>query len=480
MNTFERILSWKPLPYLLFTALFAFSYAPYFLYVRVPIVEADAHFYMFMVWDMLRGLLPFDGYPFSFPVGLSAIIAAVLSLGGDIHDVILLQTVLFLIGCLMLIRALQGHGQAVALPSAILLWLFASLSEVMRWNTAIQTESLYMSSIMILAAGIITHVRLGGRSGLTQVAVGVILASLVRSNGAYALFVPGVFAVRALWADRSLGGFAIWSSVIVAATVVSALAMGLTWGDYIPFQGERAAAKLFGYKGKTVLTPLKPVEERIECKAGGPNTKASAGMKLLSNMTYHKFGNYYYYRLQGVVERAGREDAVYWVRWWQYRGGCVTANFMDPYARFDAEEYADFLMSHLPLPEGEERQAVLTLLDIDRRPRHPWLYANHLVHLTKPLTRNVLFMSLFYAAVVLAAFRVARPRSHTAAPAWETVLMLAAVHLLSVLLLTVIAVGDRSLYRYAMASETMVPIVIVLGAVTLWREYRPSGHESSP
>ena len=137
---FEKLSKVKFLPEMVFILLFLFSYLPHFIYAWIPQLLTDTYAYVFIAKDISEGLLPLTGHRMDVPYGYSLFFYVILTMGGSLKTVILLQTVLFGSAFVFLINCLKKISFKVAFFSAIIIWLCASSSQSLLWITLFLTR----------------------------------------------------------------------------------------------------------------------------------------------------------------------------------------------------------------------------------------------------------------------------------------------------------------------------------------------------
>lgn len=445
---------------LLFLLLFLFSYGPYFVYVNIPIIQADAHEYLFMTFDILDGKIPLKGYVYSMPIFLSILLAGAFKLGITTQGFILIQCIYLVVSILILLHIIKSYSQVSAWLCALGLWLYVSLPPVMYFNTCLYTESLYTSSLILLSAAVLGYLKKRSKWSFAVIFISVVLIALLRSNGGFILIIPVALLVRDWFLFKKLAYR--WVLIPIVATLLSSGLMMLIWGYPTPFQLDRLNSKL-GIE----LPSLKDVRYKEKSDVPQCFVKAHRGLgaasALFTNYTKSEFGNFYYFKLRSVVKEYGIDGAEEWVRWWQNNGGCTTLKYEAPYYNVIPTKHASRLIKDFSGKVGSQKKNEVTeLLDIDKRPRNLWLISNYAFEAVIWLHRNTAVLILFYCCYIFASYVYMKKFSRYSSSEYEAVFFLGMIHFTSLFIYSVLGVNARSVTRYAIVTEFIITVILFL------------------
>ena len=118
----------------LFSLGFIYVYLPFFIYFNFPLIHWDSHAYLLVAYDFQMGNIPLDNYTIDLPIGLSTLIWLCFKLGGSLGSVIFIQTLLYLISAIFLLKQVKSISIQLAQLFAIFLFLFVTLSDSLLYN----------------------------------------------------------------------------------------------------------------------------------------------------------------------------------------------------------------------------------------------------------------------------------------------------------------------------------------------------------
>lgn len=146
MTLLNRIASIRWLPFFLFGLFFILSRAWYFVEMPIPAVHPDSGTYNNVAETILSGNFPLLGdRAIVYPVFL----AIIYSISNLVSSVILVQNIFSLISGLLLIYAIFRIDHKSALMFSIILGGYYSGTQVLEHDTAVLTESLYTSFLVL-------------------------------------------------------------------------------------------------------------------------------------------------------------------------------------------------------------------------------------------------------------------------------------------------------------------------------------------
>lgn len=458
----KKIVSYEFFPELVFTGLFLFVYLPHFIYANMPQVLNDTFAYVFQAKDIFEGKLPLKNHRMDLPYGYSAIIAGVLKLGGSFRTVVLIQTIVSFISFLFLIRSVKRLSVALASLLAVTLWFYCSSTQSLLWNSLIYTESLYSSNLVMLTGVLVLFYKTKELKFVYLASLNFLLGIYLRSNGVYLLFVPVAFCLYFFFTNKRMLRHVLIS--VVLALSISSLTNNIVKGSYLPGESKRLIYKITG-KGEYVDPSSSeelsrnlmqynaifraPTDSTVDRRRG------EQLWKLATNLSNTSFGNHYYFRMPKQIRKYNYKGILNTI----YKGNYVL-RYKTSYD--SPEEHAKFFLTNLNLAEIDTA-FMLKSLDINLKPRNKWLMINHLIDLSMPLHRNWGVVILFYMIFFFSCFKFFTSGKRRWLSPWFLVCLVAAIHLLSIILLGILNVSDNAYPRYAYVSEFIPYVIIVVG-----------------
>jgi hypothetical protein len=458
---FERLNKVKFLPEMVFILLFLFSYLPHFIYAWMPQLLTDTYAYVFIAKDISEGALPLAGHRMDVPYGYSLFFYVILAIGGNLKTVILLQTVLFGSAFVFLIRCLKKISFKVAFLSAIILWLYASSSQSLLWNTLIYTESIYTSTLVVVTGFLIKYFLERKVKYIYWLAGGVFLGLYIRTNGMYLFFIPGILFLEAFLTKRSNLKHVVFSTLLVLT--VSSFSNLIVKGYFLPGETLRIISKLKGegeYFAKDGDVNSENNLKKWNAVLNSPTQKRVyhdplvQSYKLFTHIANTKFGNHYYYRMPRQIKNINYDGVKFLME---------NKNEILRYKTGDdsLDNHARYILSNFEFDRNEVNE-MLQVLDIEIRPRNLWLLVNHAIELAMPLHRNWIVLILFYVFFLWSVFKFFQS-SNKFQSIFYLVILIGCVHLVSLLFLSLSVVSDNAYPRYAIVSEFSIFLVVLLG-----------------
>lgn len=452
----------KQLPEILFGILFLYVYLPYFLFTPVPVLKWDSYAYLFIAKDLYEGNLPLTGFIYDLPYGLSLFICFVYKLGLSLDYVVLFQTFFCFFSAIFLIRQIKKLSYTLGMAFSIMLFLYLSLSDSMLWNVLIYSESLFVSSLFIVVGLTIRQFVKKSKSNIYLLLLGILVSIYIRSNAIFLFFIPFIFFIDYFKEKNKL-----WLHVVFATLLILLINSTTNYfikGFFAPgeykriayamnefFQRQQAGSIPKDDSLKTTSTPYESVVKKYNYR-----TQAWA---LFTNIANTEMGNFYYYRipiaysyfLPDSIKANMIENKMVQV----YK---TTDEPVDPFVRFIHKNY-NF--------DKHAFNNIKNITNIELKPRNPWLYSVHLLHLCRALIRNYVFVILFYFIFIISVIQTFFHQNSVNHNSWKLIFLLSALHILSLMLLTFPDPNDlaynMSLSRYAIVTEFIVYLVITIG-----------------
>ena len=188
----------KPLTYItisFFLVLCILVRIPFYTHFFVPEFDPDSFDYFnysFLINHSAFheiGKLPID-LPPGYPVFVSFLSLFTNSAAGLIYG----QLFIYLAACVALLFELSNWGRVSFLLGAIGLLFFSINSYTITYESALITESLYISSLIILTAAVFRGLRMPSKTNMAWQAIAIILPSFIRPTGLSQYFLAAVFA----------------------------------------------------------------------------------------------------------------------------------------------------------------------------------------------------------------------------------------------------------------------------------------------
>lgn len=429
-------------------------YLPHFIYIQIPFTLNDSYAYLLIAKDFSEGQVPLQGYQYDLPYGFPFFIYLVYALGGNAVSVIAIQTIINILALIFLVHVTKKYiNKWAALLLVVFGSAYLSLADILLHNTLLYTESLYTSCIFLIGAQLLMYIKTNQRSSIYWMMLFVLLATYMRSNGIYLFSIPFLLFVRSLLD----GNFrAVRKDIIISFLLVllmSASTNLIVKSFFIPFEPQRIVKMINRISGTNETNQHVKAEEKEHDPYSG--TFSSQTYKLLTNISYHNFGNHYYYRAPNQLKVFGTE---------QHRDNIIQAGYIELYKNSNEqiENTFEFLTKGISFPEYK-RSAMLEQLNIDNRPRHPWLYVNHLMHLSKPIFRNVIILIMFYLFWFFSLWKYFTKKPDFKGSNWEIIFFVGSMHMFNIFLLIPTVPRDTSLSRYSLVTELMIYVVIAIG-----------------
>ena len=198
MSLLNRIVVIRCLPFFVFSLFFIISRAWYFVEMPIPAVHPDSGTYNNVAEIILSGNFPLLGdRAIVYPVFL----AAIYSVSNFVSSVILVQNIFSLISGLLLIYAIFRIDYKSALLFSIILGGYYSGTQVLEHDTAVLTESLYTSFLILSFSFLILGVTIERwRTILFASSSGLAALTILIKPGAIYLVV--IYLMTALFISR--------------------------------------------------------------------------------------------------------------------------------------------------------------------------------------------------------------------------------------------------------------------------------------
>lgn len=451
------------LPEMIFSVFFLLVYLPHFLFIGTPQILNDSFAYFFIAKDIFEGNLPLENYIIDLPTGYSFFIALIKKLGGDLGSVMIAQTGVFFLSFLFLVKQIKNLNWRVGLVLSVAIALFTTLSDIILMNTLLYTEALYMSCIVLCVAFLFKYFPEYPRKLAFRIVICTIFIILLRSNGIFILFLPIGLYLEGLFSKRQYKN--IYLLAFVSNLLISSLINIPVKGYFAPGEIKRhAQTKVVKHmiEGDFLVN-----EDSIATDQTNKYTKdyvLTQAYKTFANAKNAVMGNHYYYRMPSQYGYIYTYDSIKTM----LKSGFHFGLYLDV-DNPKVDEYVNFLIDSASI-EVDERNSVMNLLDIERRPRHPWLYSVHLIHFLRYIVRNPIVPLLFYITFFISLYnsiKYYKKKNNR----WKLITLIGLIHITSMTLYSISVVRDEMLQRYCLVTEFTEYIVIIISFSFLIADY---------
>ncbi len=432
----------------LFVFTVIFTHAPFFLFIPVPGINMDTFNYYWFAKEIFDGKLPVIDQPHDFPWGYPFFLFMLKKFGANIQIVAFVQTLVYTICGAWLIRQFAKSLSWGGIIAGVSLLFFTLSPFTIRHNLTLYMESLYTSSLFIVAGGVVLYSKEKSVKSFGVILLGVLAAMLIRPNGVTQVLVP-VLALVFAYLNRLIYKPYVF---LLLAMFAFNIAGNLVFKGKISFGDSNRIEKVANnFKKKYFGIKVVKDGQVVVKKKVVPYENTAKGMfiKYFSNFVSPKPS--YYYSLMPtnynlVVQKKMPDNEG--LKMFDNRFSVDTfspglRNFLFEgfsYEKYNSAKYAD-------------------VIDYDKK-TSKMMFASHFVfqmlHLSKFFYAVYLlfWMSVFYAAY---QFFIAGNRDEL----YWLILMLSVIHFVSLFLLPFI--HGRFQLRYIHVSEFLIYINALLG-----------------
>jgi hypothetical protein len=175
--------------FLIIISAFLFMYLPFYFYTPIIAMGYDAFDYFFCVEQMNNGKLPaFDFLPPGFPV----FVWLIGFLSKKIITVIIVQNIIFILSCFLFLYALNKYMKLgvglIFISLSLAIFIMDPFSVML--CTALWTDTIYISSLIIVSSLLIVAVFSKNATAWIVFSISLIFPAVIRSNGVYIYFIP--------------------------------------------------------------------------------------------------------------------------------------------------------------------------------------------------------------------------------------------------------------------------------------------------
>jgi hypothetical protein len=181
-----------------FSLIFFLFYGMYLFYLHVPGFSNDAIEYFYAAFRIVEGDLPIINMTVDIPMGYPLFMSGFIYLGLDIFYIILLQIACQFFASLFLIYQVGKIHPFAGFMFSFMMGFWIIDPHVMNHNTYFYPDSLFATSLILIAAGMILYFRSDCLVNLIFLLCAVFLSVLIRSNGLFAIFIPAILIIKYL------------------------------------------------------------------------------------------------------------------------------------------------------------------------------------------------------------------------------------------------------------------------------------------
>lgn len=425
-------------------AAFCFSHLPFFLWMDLPEVLPDTFDY-FNLTDILlhRNISDIGIQPVEIPLGYPLFLLFTSTISGKLTTVVILQSLVHLLSCIYLAYVCCKYYRQAGALVAVALGIYLANDFTIRWDTAIYSESLYSSSLIILSALLIASVNKNSILACLLLGIWLFVPEFLRPNGVYVYFIIPVLFIYFFVHRESIAKY--------FSIIAPALLLNIAWAA-------------FNVKAYGAFIPGNFIRfSKIHIIAAPPANKAevsqslkipSDGEKMKEYMTLPGFPQFYYslwitrYEKMYVYHQA--QDSTYKMYDWSTPipislRTFVYKEFYSPNDKFSG------IYQHLKEHNGI-RGIWLSIYQL-------WYKADEI------LLRNRLLFILFVLVSIFALYKwIATGLGN---PVYMVITVLAGLHILSIFV--VAFTHPTTQLRYTQVSEFIIYVTFALTPL-LFRE----------
>jgi len=186
----KRIATIPYISLIIFLLIFLLNYGYYIFVLRLPEDSHDTLQYANSAMQILSNKLPISYLHIDIPMGYPLFLALIYFMGGTVNTVVGAQLIIFILVCLFLTHQVTRINNVAGLIFSIFVSLWAADHAIIRQNTRLLPDSLYCSILIFIVASFIMFYLSKRKSNYILIFSGILLATLVRSNGPYLFYIP--------------------------------------------------------------------------------------------------------------------------------------------------------------------------------------------------------------------------------------------------------------------------------------------------
>lgn len=455
MDSIQRILSKHHgvLGALLFIIVVFFTHAPFFIYLPIPGISMDTFNYYWFAYEIHLGKLPVIDQPHDFPYGYPLFLWCVHFLGGNIVNVVFLQTTIYVLAGIWLIIHFSKYVSYGGLISLLGLTLFTVQPYTINHNLRLLMESPYTSGLFFLAGSTVWFLRNKSVWSFSFVLMGVWWLMLMRSNGVLMTTIPLLLIIYAYFNGIKYKVF-IPGLIFFLAVNVSG---NYFFKDRLSFGDSKRMAGVI----EKLMRRYGAVDKKTHVAyISNPDNHRTTSMarRYFLNVLRDK-PSFYYSILKtnysNIITQKLESD--------------TSLRMMD--GRYNVDAFAPGLKAFI-FNDFKSAQydspASANLTEYEHHPRNKWTHWIHLSYelLNKSKTSYLIYLG-FWLMIIGAVFNkiVLKSSEHV----WNLTLMLSWIHLLPLILLPFL--HNRFQERYIHVSEFVIYLVFSVGIFHFSKRY---------
>lgn len=430
------------IPYIaliIFLAFYLLNYGYYIFVLSLPEDSHDTIQYANTAMLIISNKLPISYLHIDIPMGYPLFLALIYSLGGTIETVVLAQLIIFILACLFLIRQVTKINNVSGLILSIFMSLWAADNSIMRESTRLVPDSLYCSALILIAAFFIRFYLVNKKSSYILLFSGILLASLIRSNGPYLFFLPLVMIVIEIFYKNYKRCLLIAGYSLLIVICLSSLNFFFK-GYFFPGDFNRI---------KNVITQL---DEKSKPDPNQVNPEKRAKPLLFSDYMFYmrlEKKSFYY----GVLPARYSSHKKYYCR------DCIEKMNLGN----NTDSVINFIWKGYTI-DGINKEHFDKVTNYEHKPRSVFPYINHVINKLDHilLHKSYLIFALYWLLTFFAIYKLFIKDKKRFS--WLILLIISSINILPVIILTF--GHTRFQLRYINVSEFIFYLFIVL-ALTL-------------
>ncbi|GIV33598.1 MAG: hypothetical protein KatS3mg031_1133 [Chitinophagales bacterium] len=422
---------------LIFTIAFWLWRLPFFLWIPLPEFAPDTFDYFALARLWHEGNIAHN-YPLDAPLGFPLFILLTTLIGCNILTIIAIQCCIkFLAGATLLYTLYKYYPRwTPAFMLALLFYITDSFS--LRYDTCLQTESLYNSAILFTTAFLVDSIRTNKNLPLFLLSLSMFTMAFIRSNGLFIYFLFPVLVVWLIFNQRSWRAFA--SLLLPALALQTVIPVLKHTTDYLPESSSRV---------EDVFAREKTAVQHVSFHTY-LQKKISMAAAYLS---MPDFPSFYFSLLPSRYEELYTKNMMHDP---DYKMLDWTTPIPDELRKFTFREYYE---------EPERLRKNADLMQVSSARSNPLMLLIHIVYkIQNIIFRNLLWyvISFFLMAVGIITLLKSKYTNKEA----MIILLIGLIHLLAVLV--VIIGNSRVQLRYTHVSEFLLYLAPLMGMLLVF------------
>ncbi len=461
-NFFHKIVNYKHLSIILFLCLMLPFYIYYLFNLFAPGFSPDTIQYLFAAKQILAGNLPMEYLPVDIPLGLPFFFAIMYGIGADFLSLIATQVVLFILVNIFLIHQISTIHKRISLLLAVFVAIWAISPRIMYQITNLYPDGIYAVALVFCVASFIFLFRKRNLFGLIIFFTGILLVSIIRSNGLYIFFMPIAIIVWCIiykkW--KTILNFII--GTVVVLIILSSINI-IYKGYFFPGEYHRIKRVAMHVLDRDYTKPKKPSFANPQC----PDTMGERQIEV-GESSGKMFIDYLFYTKN---ENPSFFYSLLPTRYLRYNDTQDSLNNKSPcnhqYPYLNSPENKTLNIAKILAWSkqfdnyGFVPDTYFSITDYDNNNRHLIPLLHHAIYKITYIVfhKFLLIPFLFFMAVFYAMYQFFRHKNEKRF-SWLVIIIISGIHLLSAIILSF--VHGRIQIRYINVTEIIMYLVIAL------------------